>query len=93
MTRTPPPQRWETYRCACAFAKVVDDKNPYHFPRCGMADNVLLKGNWMIRHLGTGRVATIARPGAGTLHAEADACCFDWFDRLLPPPAQDFDTP
>jgi hypothetical protein len=99
--------RWETHRCACAFAKDVDDKNPYHFPRVGMADNmsdaeyeaildpghrlifgvVIYRGHWIIRHTGTGRQSTIIRPGAGTLHAEADSCCFDWFDSTLPRPA------
>ena len=81
--------RLETYRCACAFAKAVDDKNPYHFPRVGMADNVLYKGHWIIRHRLSGREALIVRPGAGTLHAEADQCCFGWFDQSLPPPPKE----
>jgi hypothetical protein len=84
--------RWERHRCACAFAKEVDDQNPYHFPRVGMADNVIYRGHWIIRHTGTGRQSTIIRPGAGTLHAEADNCCFDWFDSTLPPPAQKGDS-
>jgi hypothetical protein len=80
--------RWEKHRCACAFAKDVGDKNPYHFPRYGMAENVLLQGHWIIRHTGTGRLSTIIRPGAGVLHAEADKCCFEWFDSTLPKPVQ-----
>ena len=79
--------RWETYRCACAFGKAVDDKNPWHFPRVGMADNVLYRGSWIIKHTVTGQEAVIRRPGASALHAEADACCFDWFDQSLPKPA------
>jgi hypothetical protein len=77
--------RWEQHRCACAFGKAVDDKNPHNFPRIGMADNVIYRGHWIIQHIGTGRSSIIIRPGAGTLHAEADKCCFDWFDSNLPP--------
>lgn len=78
--------RWQTFRCACAFAKSVDDKNPYHFPRVGMADNVLYRGHWIIRHILTGADAVIWRSGDGTLHVEADTCCHGWFDETLPKP-------
>ncbi|SFX49367.1 hypothetical protein SAMN04244548_01231 [Paracoccus pantotrophus] len=81
--------RWLSFPCACAFAKSVGDKNPFHFPRVGMADNVLYRGNWIIEHRLTGQQAVIVRPGAGVLHAEADKCCFDFFDQSLPPPASD----
>lgn len=71
----------DTYPCACAFAKAVGgDRNPHHFPRVGMADNVLYRGHWMVRHEPTGTVAIIARQGAPTLHAEADKCCFGYFE-------------
>lgn len=73
-------QRWETHPCACSFAKSVGETDPTQFPRVGMVDNVLYRGHWMIRHKPTGKEAVIRRPGAGALHAEADTCCFDYFN-------------
>ncbi len=76
--------RWEKHPCACSFGKTVDDRNPYHFPRVGMVDNVLYRGSWMIKHTGTERVAIISRPHDGPLCAEADVCCHDWFTEDQP---------
>ena len=78
--------RWTGHRCACAFAKEVDDRNPWHFPRVGMADNVIYRGSWIIKHKESGRETVINRPGEGPLCAEADTCCFDWFDQTLDGP-------
>ncbi len=75
---------WEQYRCACAFGKAVGDSNPFHFPRVGMAHNIIRRGHWIIRHSKTGREATIIRGGAGPLHPEADTCCFEFFDTTEP---------
>jgi hypothetical protein len=71
--------KFEIHRCACAFAKTVDDTNPRHFPRVGLIDNVLYRGHFLIRHTGTGKEAAIVRPGEPPLHAEAASCCFDYF--------------
>lgn len=72
-------RRWQSYRCACAFAKELGDKDPCNFPRVGMADNVLYRGHWIVRHKPTGTEAVIG-VGRGALAPEADACCFGWFD-------------
>lgn len=69
----------EVHPCACSFAKTVGDRNPHHFPRVGMADNVLYRGHFLIRHTDTGKEAVIARPGEPALHAEAAPCCFGYF--------------
>lgn len=69
----------QSYPCACAFAKAVDDKNPSHFPRVGIMDNVLYRGHFIIRHSESGQEAVIVRHGEPPLHAEADACCFGYF--------------
>ena len=76
--------RWLQFPCACAFAKSVDDRNPFHFPRVGMADNVLYRGRWIIRSLKTGEEATIVTKDV--LGAEAQSCCFEWFDQNLTGP-------
>jgi len=75
-------ERTATYRCACAFAKTVRDKNPCNFQRVGMADNVLYRGHWIVRHTISGREAIIWRAGSPALHAEADECCFGYFDAI-----------
>ena len=75
----------ERHTCACSFGKAVQDRNPCHFPRVGMADNVLYRGYWIIRHIQSGREAVIIRPGEAPLHAEADTCCFSFFDQHLAP--------
>lgn len=67
------------YRCACEFAKIVNDNDPTHYPRVGMVDNVLYRGSWLIQHSITGKQAAISRPGEGPLCAEAAPCCFDYF--------------
>ncbi|TCT34616.1 hypothetical protein EDC90_103310 [Martelella mediterranea] len=72
----------ETFPCACAFAKAVDDSNPEHFPRVGIADNVLYRGHWIIRHSQSGREAIIARSNEPPLHAEVAACCLNYFQRI-----------
>ena len=79
--------RWKTFRCACEFAKSVDDPNPYHYPRVGIADNVLYQGHWIIRHSVTGEEATIWRPGEPALHAECAPCCMSYFDKSAKPDA------
>lgn len=71
--------RWPAYPCACAFAKTVGDDDPTHYPRVGIADNVIYRGRWIVRHSVSGQEAIIGRPSAPPLHAEADACCFDYF--------------
>lgn len=73
--------RLKQFPCACAFAKTVDDRNPFHFPRVGIADNVLYRGRWIIHSLKTGDKATINTPE--TLGAEAQDCCWDWFDTTV----------
>lgn len=83
--------RADKYPCACAFAKHVDDRNPYHFPRVGMADSVIYRGRWIIRSLKTGEEAIIATKE--TLGAEAQSCCFDWFDQSLSGPTIAKETP
>ena len=72
------PMRQESHRCACSFAKAVGDRDPTHFPRVGMAENVLLRGHWIIKHSESGRTSVIRREGPA-LHAEADTCCFGYF--------------
>lgn len=71
--------RIDTYPCACAFAKTVGDKDPCHFPRVGMADNVLYRGCWIVKHTLTDTEAYIRDPKRPPLHAEADVCCFGYF--------------
>lgn len=85
--------RWPTYPCACSFAKTVDDKDPTAFPRIGMADNVLYRGYWIIKHSMTDAEAIICDPKRGPLHAEARDCCWDWFDTTgLTPKERSQDT-
>ena len=75
------PYRYDIHPCACSFAKTVEDTDGTHFPRVGIVDNVLLRGNcWLIEHRPTGKQALIRRPGEGPLHAEAAPCCFKYFD-------------
>lgn len=69
----------DVHRCACAFAKSVNETDPCQFPRVGMADSVLYRGHWIIEHKPTGQQAVIRRNGARPLHAEADKCCFEYF--------------
>lgn len=78
--------RMKNYPCACAFAKVVDDKNPYHFPRVGMSTDVLYRCRPIVEHYLTGTRATILRS------KEAAECCFDWFDQSLPQPERKGDS-
>jgi len=68
----------EVHRCACSFGKAVKDRNPYNFPRVGMIDNVLYRGNWIVRHSTSGTEAVVG-VGRGTLAPEADECCWRWF--------------
>ncbi|GGE30398.1 hypothetical protein GCM10011360_18010 [Primorskyibacter flagellatus] len=77
--------RMESFPCACAFAKSVNDRSPFNFPRIGMADTVLYRGYWINRHTTTGRTAVIMRIGEGPLHPEARQCCFEWFDQKARP--------
>lgn len=70
----------EKFPCACSFGKAVKDRDPHNFPRVGMADTVMYRGGWIVRHVLTGREAIIRRPNEAPLHAEADKCCFAWFD-------------
>jgi hypothetical protein len=49
------------------------------FPRVGIADNVLYRGGWIVRHEATGQEAVIRDHKKPPLHAEASECCFDWF--------------
>ena len=72
--------RWNTYPCACSFAKTVNDTDPTHYPRVGMADNVLYRGCWIIKHSVTGVEAYIRDPKKPALHAEAAECCFRYFE-------------
>lgn len=74
------------YPCACAFAKTVNDKNPFHFPRVGLSTDVLYRCRPIIKHSLTGVRAQILRS------KEADDCCFDWFDQSLTGPDME-DTP
>lgn len=69
----------ESYRCACAFGKVMKDRDPTQYPRVGISDNVLYRGNWIVEHKPSGTRSVIGM-GRGVLVAEADTCCFDWFD-------------
>lgn len=72
--------RYENHRCACSFAKAVGEKDPTQFPRIGMVENILLRGNFLIQHKGTGRVTAIFRNReGGGIPAEADECCFKYF--------------
>lgn len=75
--------RWPSYRCACEFAKTLDEKDPCAFPRVGMAENVLLRGRFILRHKPSGKEAIIVGhgPATGDIPAEAAPCCFDWFAR------------
>lgn len=75
---------WAVYPCACSFAKNVGETDPCQFPRVGMADNVLYRGHWIIEHKPTGKQALIVRQGEPPLHAEAAACCFDYFNDKEP---------
>lgn len=82
MAALPPyvSSRWAVHPCACSFAKEVGDKDPRHFPRVGMADNALYRGGWIVRHSGSGKEAIIRDLNRPTLHAEADKCCFGYFE-------------
>lgn len=76
--------RRTVHKCACSFAKMVEDRDPFNFPRIGIEDNILYRGNWIIKHRLSDNIAVIRDHKRGTLHAEADVCCFDWFqDRRL----------
>lgn len=71
---------FETHPCVCSFAKTVNEKDPAQFPRIGMVDNVLYRGHWLIEHKATKKQAVIWRQGEPALHAEADTCCFEYFN-------------
>jgi hypothetical protein len=77
--------RGGVYRCACEFGKVMGDNNPWHYPRVGMADNVLYRGNWIVEHKPSGTTAIVGVT-RGTLAPEADECCHKWFDKDAPKP-------
>jgi len=77
--------RWPRFRCACEFAKTLDERDPCNFPRVGLADNVLLRGRFIIRHTPTGKEAVITGHPPYTfaeIPAEAAECCFDWFNEV-----------
>jgi hypothetical protein len=72
--------RQKAYRCACEFGRAMGDNNPWHYPRVGIADNVLYRGNWIVEHSPSGTTAVVGVT-RGTLAEEADDCCLAWFDR------------
>ena len=63
-------QRPEQWPCVCAFAKSVDEKDPYKFPRAGLQTNVLYRCRLLIRHEGSGVLA---------VQPQTKPCCPDWF--------------
>ena len=61
------PELWE---CVCAFAKSVDETDPYKFPRVGLVTNVLYRSKLLIQHEGSGVVA---------VQPETLDCCPSYF--------------
>lgn len=60
----------ERWSCVCKFARSLNERDPYAFPRVGLETNVIYRCQLIIQHEKTGVYA---------LQPETKACCPEWF--------------